>query len=272
MKKAKKKKVIKIVLIVVLAFIVVDGVISIVLAGSMGGIGPFKFLHDNKIAKAAGNGEEYHLDKVNALESSPLEGKNILFLGSSVTKGACSLDVSMADYIGKLDSCNVTKEAVSGTTLAAAKSNSYVERLKKVDTGASFDLLVCQLSTNDASQNVTLGSVNDSKEIDSFDTDTVAGAIEYIIAYAEQTWGCKVVFYTGTKYDSDNYQAMVDELYKVQEKWEIGIIDLWNDEEMNLVSAEDYSLYMYDSIHPTQAGYLLWWTPKMEEFLYSCID
>lgn len=272
MQKTKRKKVIKIILIVVVVFLVVDGVISIVLAGSMGGIGPFKFLHESKIAKAAGNAEEYHLDRVETLEGSPLEGKNILFLGSSVTKGACSLEVSMADYIGKLDGCNVTKEAVNGTTLATLKGNSYVERLEKLDIGTAVDLLVCQLSTNDASQSVPLGNVNDSMDMDSFDTDTVIGAIEYIIAYAKETWGCQIVFYTGTKYDSENYQAMVDGLYEVQEKWGIGVIDLWNDEDMNMVSADDYALYMYDSIHPTQAGYLLWWTPRIEEYLYDYVE
>ena len=168
--------------------------------------------------------------------------------------------------------CNVTKEAASGTTLATAKGNSYVERLRKVDTNQSFDLLVCQLSTNDASQKIALGSLSDSTDKDSFDTDTVIGAIEYIIAYAKETWDCEVVFYTGTKYDSANYQAMVDGLYAVQEKWGIGIIDLWNDTEMNAVSKDDYALYMYDSIHPTQAGYLLWWTPKIEEYLYEFVE
>lgn len=252
-------------------FIVVDGVVSIVLAGALGGIGPLKFIHENKIAKAAGNAEEYHLDKIKELGNSPLEGKSILFLGSSVTKGSCSLGVSMVDYIGKLDGCNVMKEAVSGTTLATSKGNSYVDRLRKIDTNKSIDLLVCQLSTNDASNNIMLGGLSDSVDMEVFDTDTVIGAIEYIVAYAKETWGCDVVFYTGTKYDSENYQEMVEGLYAVQEKWGIGIIDLWNDADMNVVSEDDYALYMYDPIHPTQAGYLLWWTPKIEEFLYEFI-
>ena len=38
---------------------------------------------------------------------------------------------------------------------------------------------------------------------------------------------------------------------------------------MNAVSDKDYALYMGDSIHPTQAGYLQWWTPKFEEHLYK---
>jgi hypothetical protein len=90
----------------------------------------------------------------------------------------------------------------------------------------------------------------------------IVGAIEFIIAYAKETWGCEVSFYTGTKYDSALYKKMVDALYDVQEKWGIGIIDLWNDPEMNAVSAEDYAKYMADPIHPTSLGYRLWWTPK----------
>ena len=96
--------------------------------------------------------------------------------------------------------------------------------------------------------------------------------MEYIISYSSQTWNCPVIFYTGTKYDSEMYGEMVEALQQLQEKWGIGIIDLWNDEEMNSVSGEDYDLYMYDSIHPTQAGYLLWWTPKFEEYLYGAVS
>ncbi len=265
----KVKKIMKIVGIIVAIVILVLVVVSVVLAGSMGGIGPFKFLHDNKIKSHAGNAEVYALENVEALESSPLNDKNILFLGSSVTKGACALDTSMADYIGILDGANITKEAVSGTTLATVKDNNYVERMEKLDTSASYDIVVVQLSTNDASQNVSLGSLSTSTDRADFDTDTVMGAIEYIISYCRDTWNCPVVFYTGTKYDSENYEAMVAGLNEIADKWGIVVIDLWNDADMNAVSDEDYALYMYDGIHPSQAGYLLWWTPKFEEVLYE---
>ena len=45
------------------------------------------------------------------------------------------------------------------------------------------------------------------------------------------------------------------------------VIDLWNNEEMNKVSKEDFNLYMHDPVHPTQAGYLVWWTPFIEKKL-----
>ena len=60
---------------------------------------------------------------------------------------------------------------------------------------------------------------------------------------------------------------MIDALYELQKKWDIGIIDLWNDAEMQAVSEEDYALYMSNGIHPTRAGYRDWWTPKFESYL-----
>lgn len=77
-----------------------------------------------------------------------------------------------------------------------------VKMLKKLDTEMTADLFLCQLSTNDASQGKPLGEVGKSFELEAFDTSTVAGAIEYIIAYAGQTWNCPVLFYTNPRYSA----------------------------------------------------------------------
>ena len=252
---------------IVIGVIAVLTVAQLIVLGAMGGIGPLKFIHDNKIANDPGNAEEYHLENVTPLENSPLAGKKLLFLGSSVTYGSASLGVSMADYIAVLDSCDVVKEAVSGTTLAKMGASTYVSRLLNVDTSQKFDAVICQLSTNDATLKIVLGEISTSTELEDFDRNTVIGAMEYIIAYVKQTWDCPVIFYTGTKYGSEPYAAMVDALLRLQDKWDIGVIDLWNDPDMNAVSGDDYDFYMNDSIHPTQAGYLKWLTPKFEAYL-----
>lgn len=231
--------------------------------------GPFDFLHNIKTSKLPGNATEYDLEYAGTVENSVLQGKTICFLGSSVTKGAASGDVSFVDYIGQRNQCTVVKEAVSGTTLVEEGVDSYITRLKKLDPNMQVDLLVCQLSTNDASQGKKLGKISDSDDISDYDTKTITGAMEYIIAYAKETWNCSVVFYTGTKYGSEAYQSMVTRLLELQEKWGIGVINLRDDEEMNQVSKTDYALYMADPIHPTKAGYLKWWTPKIEEGLYA---
>lgn len=216
-----------------------------------------------------GNAHEYSLENTEALEDSPLKGKTIIFLGSSVTYGSASKGESFADFMEKRDGIISVKEAVSGTTLVDTGDKSYISRMKKIDKNIKADAFICQLSTNDATKKKPLGEISEGFDMNSFDTQTVAGAIEYIISYAKGTWDCPVIFYTGTKYDSSNYEKMVDLLLKIQQKWDIGVIDLWNNEEMNFVSKSDYKLYMANGIHPTRAGYRDWWLPVMEDYLYS---
>ena len=220
---------------------------------------------------AKGNYGEYGLENTVATENSPIKDKTIIFLGSSVTYGYGSLGVSFADFFEKSDGIHAVKEAVSGTTLVDEKSNSYVSRLKTIDTNIKADAFVCQLSTNDATKEKPLGKVSDSFDINSFDTQMVAGAIEYIIAYAKDTWNCPVIFYTQAKYDSEYYGEMVALLLEIQKKWDIHIIDFWNDEEINNITEEERKLYLVDHIHPTKAGYKIWWLPKIQKSLYEVV-
>jgi lysophospholipase L1-like esterase len=141
--------------------------------------------------------------------------------------------------------------------------------MRAIDLTLQADAFVCQLSTNDATQDLPLGSVSSSRDPSAFDTQTVAGAMEYIIAYARTTWKAPVFFLTGTRYDSSRYGAMVDLLLQIQQKWGIGVIDLWNNPAMNAISNGERALYMVDEIHPTRAGYREWWTPVIEPYLYD---
>lgn len=201
--------------------------------------------------------------------SDALSGLTIAWLGSSVTFGAQSGGYTMADAIEDAHPGTTSyKFAISGTTLVNEDSTSYVERLKEIDSDMKMDLMIVQLSTNDATLNKELGMLASGTDLGSFDDTTVIGAIEYIIAYTKQTWDCPVVFYTGTYYESEAYASMVDALLQVQEKWDIGVVDLWNDEAMTaLFGTEQYDVYMSDKIHPSLEGYTEWWTPKFETYL-----
>ncbi len=251
--------------------------VAALLLALMGALQIYIRAEKEKRAEAPGNAETYDLSRVEQNADSPLKGKTIVFLGSSVTEGAAAEGQSFVELFEHRDGVCAIKEAKSGTTLtddfslsaqiAFGNGKSYVSRLKELDKNAVVDALVCQLSTNDATTDKPLGSVSGSRVMEDFDTDTVTGAMEYVIAYAKETWGCPVVFYTGSYYDNDNYAAMVGRLYDLQEKWDIGIIDLYTDEAFNDISQDDYRFYMYDEIHPTKAGYEEWWMPKMEEEL-----
>ncbi len=230
-------------------------------------------IQKSKGTHAPGNGELYRPEQGEKRENSPLNGKRILFLGSSVTGGAASLGNSFVEYLAAWDGVIPIKEAVGGTLLVdqstGKNKESYITRMKTIDPALKPDLFLCQLSTNDASWKKPLGEIS---EDGNYDTRTVTGAIEFIIDYAKTTWGCPVVFYTGTRYNSPEYAAMVARLLALQEKWGIGIIDLWNDGEMNAVSKEDYKLYMNDHIHPTMAGYSRWWLPKIRAGLEAALQ
>lgn len=224
---------------------------------------------------AAGNKEEYSVANTQAKADSPLSGKTIIFLGSSVTYGASAKGESFVNYMEKEDGIIPVEEAVSGTVLVDETvwgKKSYIERMKTIDPDIKADAFVCQLSTNDATMKKELGTVSDSFDREDFDVHTVAGAIEYIISYAEDTWDCPVVFYTGTRYGNEHYEKMVELLLEIQKKWDITVLDLWNDEEMNQVSDTDYKLYMVNGIHPSRAGYREWWTPKFETCLQEVLD
>ena len=225
----------------------------------------------DKFGNLSGNSSKYSLDHVSILEDSPIKNKTILFLGSSVTYGYASNGVSFADYITKRNGNKMIKETISGTTLVDDEENSYIARMNKIKKNTHVDLFICQLSTNDATKKKKLGKVTDSKNMDAFDTHTIVGAIEYIISYARNTWNCKVMFYTSPKYNSEEYKEMVALLQMIKEKWDITVIDLYNNDNFNAITEEDRELYMADSIHPTKAGYLKWWTPQIENEIYKSL-
>ena len=114
-----------------------------------------------------------------------LQGKTVLFLGSSVTYGSASGGVSFAELMAEKCDFRCVKEAVSGTTLADIDERSYVARLKTVDTALPVDLFICQLSTNDAGRELPV--------------EQTEAALRFIITYVKETFGCPIAFYTNTR-------------------------------------------------------------------------
>lgn len=189
-------------------------------------------------------------------ETEMIRNKTILFLGSSVTYGSAAGGESFADMLAHEYGCRSVKEAVSGTTLVDNGADSYVARLKRMDTSLKADLFVCQLSTNDASRKLPLGAFDGR-----MDTATVAGAMEFIIDYVRKTWNCPVAFYTNPRYDSEDYAAMVALLKECARKYGVEMIDLWSDASFNGPTEVQRGRWMADPIHPTREGYREWWLP-----------
>ena len=77
-----------------------------------------------------GNSVRYDVSRIPFKKTSPLKGKTVVFLGSSVTKGFAAHNNAFAEYIAKKDSCICIKEAVNGTTLIDNCEDSYIERMR----------------------------------------------------------------------------------------------------------------------------------------------
>ncbi len=218
-----------------------------------------------------GNAAEYLPKSVIPLQNSPLAGKTVCFLGSSVTEGSASEGNSMVEYLSARLGFHAVKEALSGTMLIDELPDSYIRRMKeRLDPAQHFDLFICQLSTNDAANAKPLGEISPHLN-GKVDTLTVVGAIEYIIWYVREHWGCPILFYTGAHFESPAYDAMVQALLVLRLKWKIGVIDLWNNAAFNDIPPQKRALYMADDVHPTMAGYRDWWCPEMERQLLSAL-
>lgn len=223
-----------------------------------------------RLENLPGNGEEYDFTGIAPLADSPLAGKSLCVLGSSVAFGAASMEKAVGEYLSARLGMRLTKETVSGTTLVDSGPDSYVSRMKaNLDTGAHFDLFLCQLSTNDATQKKPLGQVAAGKAPADFDPATITGAMETIIAYARDHWHCPVAFFTGSRYPSAEYAAMVVRLLELKKKWGLIVLDLWNGNAFNHIFDGERALYMADPIHPTRAGYRDWWGPELERQLLA---
>lgn len=217
------------------------------------------------ISQLPGNAAQYGVNATPTV-SSPLKGKHIAFLGSSVTWGFGALGESFVDYLAKRDGVIPIKEAVSGTTLVDkdvySPHDSYVARLQLIDPATKLDAFVLQLSTNDAKG--TAGPLGQISNTDHYDVQTITGAIEFILHYVQVTWSVPTFVYTNPQFDNQLYGQMVDRLFALQPKWGFTIIDLYHDETLPHGGP---SLYMADEIHPTRAGYQQKWLPIFEKHL-----
>ena len=245
------------------------------------------------------NDAVFAASSVTKRENSPLEGKLFYWLGSSVTYGASSGGESMAEFLSALTGCTSVKEAVSGTTIFDDGGNgdsgakSYTRRMTNstvFDKDASPDAFICQISTNDCTNNRLTKRGEMLERVPRYpedcDRSTTLGGVEYIIRYVTDTWGCPVYFYSGAYFGDSGaransnpkgseYGKLVEQVKEIAQKWyddgyEVKVIDLYGDEDFNAaVTDEYYKWCTSDPIHPKKAGYLNWWTPYFEAFLLN---
>ncbi len=262
-------------------------------------------IDESLVDTAGANDEMFYKKNVERIES-PLAGKTIYWLGSSVTYGATSGGEAVPEFLEAKTGCISKKDAVSGTTIfddgntSDTGEKSYTRRLVNstvFNKNEKIDAFICQISTNDAlsSRKKNWGAITPDDKLyqEDFDRSTTLGGIEFIIAYVTDTWNCPVYFYSGAEFfDKDkssspranasptgtDYGELVGKVLEIAAKWQkynidVRVIDLFNDKDFNAkVSDTYYSWAVNDPIHPKRAGYLQWWMPYFERFLLVALD
>lgn len=122
------------------AVVVILAILVFLVLGMLRGFDPGNALYNDLMAKEPGNAATYDFDQIERLKGNPLEGKHLCVLGSSVTYGAASLQNSLGEYFQQRFGMRLTKEAVSGTTLADFTGSSYVDRIQDIDKDADIEL------------------------------------------------------------------------------------------------------------------------------------
>ena len=221
-----------------------------------------------------GNAAAYSLRRQPQKADSPLRGKTVFCLGSSISSGFSSGGVSFLDYLARIDGCRIIQETVSATTLADRNYFSYLKRLRRRMSRMEKapDCFLCQLSTNDATFRSVPGKISRGTALQDFDCTTTTGGIEAVIATVREKWDCPILFFTAARYDNPRYHKLVNLLVGLQEKWGFSLLDLWHNDAFNALTDEERALYMNDPVHPTKAGYLRWWLPEFERAIEEALS
>lgn len=247
--------------------------------------------------KNVGNSEKYDPENLPLKTDSPIIGKELLWVGSSVFQGFGAGNTSPATIIDAMDGTISTIEIKGGTFIASIGANvpgssvdpssSYINRLRdnhNIETDPHYDLVVVQLSTNDAKGACEIGEVGNS--FTDFDETTTMGALQAIIVYAKETWGARTLVIGGSYFENEMtltggqdaglYQEMIEKCHQLDEKWgdDFSFLDLWHNDAMYEgveTGGELWRTYMSDAIHPTKRGYAEWWGPYIEAKLYEML-
>lgn len=215
------------------------------------------------LASLPGNSRKYSLQQFSPNPASPLFGKRILFLGSSVTFGFGALGESFVDDLWRQEGVRAVKDAENGTTLVDhdrfRQGDSYVGRFDEDLTKQRPDAFVLQVSTNDATLKEPLGQMTDGKA----SADTITGALQYMITKAQKKWHCPILLFTNPDFGNGLYRQMVKRSYQLARHYQLTLLDMNRDSSY----LAKKSLYMADAIHPTRAGYLEKWTPAFSKKL-----
>ena len=242
---------------------------SVVLHGN--GWGPADIYIDNITLKnssgqdlISGYGDFYILKNSTGEEEEDVSGTNIygksaLFTGDSISWG--SDQRAWAARIGEKYAMTYVNASVSGASVSTTRDYRMIEQLEANKTG-SFDYVIMHGPTNDAWDEVNVGTLSESYNVANYDVATYAGALEELFYYARKYFpDAQLGYIINFRFSStlnnglSDMSAYVEMAKQVCNKWSVPYLDLYNNEELTAALKVGTTVYLPDNVHPNAAGY-----------------
>ena len=210
--------------------------------------------------------------------------KNAIFFGDSIVYGFSSSPVgySWANYIGDNYDLKLSVNAGINDYRVSTYDNPkkwLVDEVKNhYNDAENYDFVILEGGINDVLYNTPIGNISQSKDINSFDTNTFCGGLESYLYYVTTKWnnskiGYIITYYTpnyterGLKWSYNDYKKYYDKTIEILNKWNIKYISFATDEFNNKLDVEKKT-YLSDYLHLNNEGYKIV-SPYIYDFLQT---
>jgi lysophospholipase L1-like esterase len=214
--------------------------------------------------------EEY--DKYIDYRKDVFKDKRALFIGDSICAATARHETNTENrgWPGRIEystQMECVNGGISGASLSTVSPAGGVST-KRILTqymgvkDQDFDFIIMEGGINDAMGSAAVGNITTSFNVEDFNVDTYAGALEELFYYVTQNHASAKLGYMFTFKTPNLHTGRVDhiaEYYDVAkricEKWNVPFLNMYEDETLNAEMKVDTNECLPDWLHPNTAGY-----------------
>ncbi len=220
------------------------------------------------------------LDKI-----SVLKGKTVLTFGDSIMYGEGNDGKGIADLLAEKYMMKPIDYSVSGATFGYSETNNRISNqiFLALRDGVSADVVLIDGGTNDM-RKVPLGKISEDYEYGMYGRSEFCSGMEYALGLLCDNYPQAGVVYI--RPHNMEFSLERNELHYAKtaldicEKWEIPVVDIFSDTELNTHDEDMKNKYTKhtkkcihgDSVHPNQLGYYKYYIPLVSSKITEILE